>query len=134
MQRSCRVSSCAQAWVAVAKWLQTLDLRLFSLTISGGPRDRQYGRLLLALIPNSLAVPAANVLKQQVIVHTPGSVQQTVLCVCALQGEIHAAAERGEILATVSQDVRLDNRALDLRTPANQAIFKLQSGVCQVRG
>eukprot|EP00878_Enallax_costatus_P016449 GHUV01017254.1.p1 GENE.GHUV01017254.1~~GHUV01017254.1.p1 ORF type:complete len:473 (+),score=150.41 GHUV01017254.1:342-1760(+) len=48
------------------------------------------------------------------------------------EGEIHAAAERGEILATVSQDVRLDNRALDLRTPANQAIFKLQSGVCQL--
>jgi aspartyl-tRNA synthetase len=47
--------------------------------------------------------------------------------------EVAAAAERGEVLATVSQDVRLDNRVLDLRTPANQAIFKLQNGVCQVR-
>lgn len=36
-------------------------------------------------------------------------------------------------MATVSQDVRLDNRFLDLRTPANQAIFKCQSAVCQVR-
>ncbi|WIA17369.1 hypothetical protein OEZ85_014230 [Tetradesmus obliquus] len=46
--------------------------------------------------------------------------------------EIAAAAEKGEVLASVSQDVRLDNRALDLRTPANQAIFKLQSAVCQL--
>lgn len=30
------------------------------------------------------------------------------------------------------QDVRLDNRFIDLRTPANQAIFRVQSAVCQV--
>ncbi|KAF8065924.1 IBI1 [Scenedesmus sp. PABB004] len=48
------------------------------------------------------------------------------------EAEVAAAAERGEVLVTVSQDVRLDNRALDLRTPANQAIFRLQSGVCQL--
>lgn len=28
--------------------------------------------------------------------------------------------------------MRLDNRFLELRTPANQAIFKIQSGVCQL--
>lgn len=50
-----------------------------------------------------------------------------------LQAEIAAAAEKGEVLVSVSQDIRLDNRVLDLRTPANQAIFKLQHGVCQVR-
>lgn len=33
-------------------------------------------------------------------------------------------------MAGVSQAVRLDNRVLDLRTPANQAIFKCQSQVC----
>ena len=49
-----------------------------------------------------------------------------------LQAEIAAAAEKGELLASVSQDIRLDNRVLDLRTPANQAIFKLQHAVCQV--
>ena len=49
------------------------------------------------------------------------------------QEEIKAAESRGEKMATVSQDIRLDNRFLDLRTPANQAIFKVQSGVCQVR-
>jgi aspartyl/asparaginyl-tRNA synthetase len=48
------------------------------------------------------------------------------------EADIKAASERGEKMATVSQDVRLDNRFLDLRTPANQAIFKVQSGVCQL--
>lgn len=32
----------------------------------------------------------------------------------------------------VSQDTRLDNRVIDLRTPANQAIFRVQSGVCSL--
>lgn len=27
---------------------------------------------------------------------------------------------------------RLDNRIMDLRTPAKQAIFRVQSGVCQL--
>lgn len=34
--------------------------------------------------------------------------------------------------AIAAQDVRLDNRFVDLRTPANQAIFRVQSQVCQV--
>ncbi|KAI8471261.1 MAG: hypothetical protein J3K34DRAFT_417622 [Monoraphidium minutum] len=46
--------------------------------------------------------------------------------------EVAAAAERGESLVTVSQDVRLDNRVVDLRTPANQAIFRVQSAVSQL--
>ena len=32
---------------------------------------------------------------------------------------------------TVGQDLKLDNRWIDLRTPANHAIFRLQSRVCQ---
>ena len=32
----------------------------------------------------------------------------------------------------VNQDTRLDNRILDLRTPANQAIFRLEAGVCDL--
>ncbi|KAJ8707021.1 hypothetical protein PYW08_011155 [Mythimna loreyi] len=32
----------------------------------------------------------------------------------------------------VHQDTRLDNRVLDLRTPANQAIFRLEAGVCRL--
>jgi len=32
----------------------------------------------------------------------------------------------------VNRDTRLDNRVLDLRTPANQAIFRLEAGVCRL--
>ncbi|CAH0546681.1 unnamed protein product [Brassicogethes aeneus] len=32
----------------------------------------------------------------------------------------------------VNQDTRLDNRVLDLRTPTNQAIFRLEAGVCHL--
>eukprot|EP00958_Prasinococcus_capsulatus_P028663 scaffold7196_cov403-Prasinococcus_capsulatus_cf.AAC.4 len=35
-----------------------------------------------------------------------------------------------EQFARVGQDTRLDNRVVDLRTPANNAIFRVQSGVC----
>ncbi len=35
-------------------------------------------------------------------------------------------------LPRVHQDVRLNNRVIDVRTPANQAIFRLQSGVCEL--
>mmetsp|Transcript_39538 Transcript_39538/g.93035 ORF Transcript_39538/g.93035 Transcript_39538/m.93035 type:complete len:794 (+) Transcript_39538:109-2490(+) len=35
-------------------------------------------------------------------------------------------------LIRVGQDVRLDNRVIDLRTVANQAILRIQSGVCQL--
>ena len=34
--------------------------------------------------------------------------------------------------AVVKQDIRLNNRIIDLRVPTNQAIFKLQSGVCRL--
>ncbi|XP_074652089.1 aspartate--tRNA ligase, cytoplasmic-like [Tubulanus polymorphus] len=35
-------------------------------------------------------------------------------------------------LARVNQDTRLDNRVIDLRTATNQAIFRLESGVCKL--
>jgi aspartyl-tRNA synthetase len=37
-----------------------------------------------------------------------------------------------EGLGFVNQDVRLDNRIIDLRTVTNQAIFRLQAGVCHL--
>lgn len=40
--------------------------------------------------------------------------------------------KEGELAITVSQEVRLDNRILDLRTPTNQAIFRLEGGVCRL--
>jgi aspartyl-tRNA synthetase len=44
-------------------------------------------------------------------------------------------SEDGETSAegpTVSLTTRLDNRIIDLRTPANQAIFRIQSAVCRL--
>jgi len=35
-------------------------------------------------------------------------------------------------MPVVRQDVRLNNRIIDLRVPTNQAIFRLQSGVCAI--
>ena len=46
--------------------------------------------------------------------------------------EIDDALARGETMARVGQDTRLDNRVIDLRTPANNAIFRIQSAVCQL--
>mmetsp|Transcript_96905 Transcript_96905/g.301663 ORF Transcript_96905/g.301663 Transcript_96905/m.301663 type:complete len:779 (-) Transcript_96905:86-2422(-) len=40
--------------------------------------------------------------------------------------------EKDPSLIKVNADVRLDNRVLDLRTVANQAIFRIQSGVCSL--
>lgn len=45
---------------------------------------------------------------------------------------VHILQERA-LGPIVKQDTRLDNRFLDLRTPANQAIFTLQAAVCQVQ-
>ncbi|KAA1111669.1 hypothetical protein PGT21_007990 [Puccinia graminis f. sp. tritici] len=40
--------------------------------------------------------------------------------------------KEGEQFVTVGTDTRLDNRVLDLRTPVNQAIFRVQSRVCNL--
>mmetsp|Transcript_26831 Transcript_26831/g.19296 ORF Transcript_26831/g.19296 Transcript_26831/m.19296 type:complete len:185 (-) Transcript_26831:818-1372(-) len=40
--------------------------------------------------------------------------------------------EEGEKLAVVKQDVRLNNRIIDLRVPTNQAIMRVQAGVCRL--
>jgi len=40
-------------------------------------------------------------------------------------------AKKADAVITVGQDLRLNNRWIDLRTPANHAIFRLQSRVCQ---
>lgn len=48
------------------------------------------------------------------------------------EAEIAEAEAAGEQMARVNQGTRLDNRFLDLRTPANQAIFRIQSRVCQL--
>jgi aspartyl-tRNA synthetase len=44
---------------------------------------------------------------------------------------VEEKSEKGKAI-NVNQDVRLDNRIIDLRVPANQAIMRIQSGVCQL--
>lgn len=46
--------------------------------------------------------------------------------------EIEKAIQAGEQLVRVNQDTRLNFRVLDLRTPANQGIFRIQSQVGNV--
>ncbi|KAJ4768904.1 hypothetical protein LUZ62_079279 [Rhynchospora pubera] len=46
--------------------------------------------------------------------------------------EFKKAEDSGEQLVRVGQDTRLNHRVLDLRTPANQAIFEIQSQVEKV--
>lgn len=45
---------------------------------------------------------------------------------------INEEAEETALNIRVNQDTRLDNRVLDLRTPANQAIFRVEAGVCKL--
>jgi nondiscriminating aspartyl-tRNA synthetase len=53
----------------------------------------------------------------------------------AVQAEVEQLQKKkaaAQEYVIVSQDTRLDNRVLDLRTPASHAIFRVQSGVCQL--
>lgn len=53
----------------------------------------------------------------------------------SLRAEIEILKKRretGALFPVIDQATRLDNRVIDLRTPANIAIFKLQSGVCRL--
>lgn len=57
---------------------------------------------------------------------------QSLPCAARSKDAIEKALAAGEAAPTVGQDTRLDNRVVDLRTPANQGIFRVQSAVCQV--
>jgi len=46
--------------------------------------------------------------------------------------EIVASQDTDRPFARVSQEIRLDNRWLDLRVPANSAILRIRSAVCQL--
>lgn len=55
-----------------------------------------------------------------------------VVADCARVGDDdEETAASAKALPTVSQKARLDNRVLDLRTVANQGIFRIQSKICQ---
>lgn len=46
--------------------------------------------------------------------------------------EIEASQNTSRPMPMIALDTRLDNRVLDLRTPTNQAIFRLTHGVCRL--
>lgn len=46
--------------------------------------------------------------------------------------EIEASQDTPRPLPPIALDTRLDNRVLDLRTPTNQAIFRMSHGVCRL--
>lgn len=49
-----------------------------------------------------------------------------------LEDAMRPETESEQALASVSQDTRLDNRIIDLRTITNQAIYKVEGGVCKL--
>ena len=49
----------------------------------------------------------------------------------AAESKDDADGKKKKVDITVGQDLRLNNRWIDVRTPANHAIFRLQSRVCQ---
>lgn len=49
-----------------------------------------------------------------------------------LQIDDASRPETDDALSHVNQDTKLDNRYIDLRTTTNQAIYKLQAGVCRL--
>ncbi|GMM52626.1 aspartate--tRNA ligase [Starmerella bacillaris] len=55
--------------------------------------------------------------------------QLPILIEDAMRSEAEAEAQN---LPVVNLDTRLDSRVIDLRTPTNQAIFRIQSGVCEL--
>ncbi|XP_041371715.1 aspartate--tRNA ligase, cytoplasmic-like [Gigantopelta aegis] len=48
-----------------------------------------------------------------------------------LQVEDASRPETEDALARVNQDTRLDNRVIDLRTQSNQALFRVEAGLCK---
>lgn len=48
------------------------------------------------------------------------------------EAEVEASQETDRPFPRLGQELRLDNRWVDLRVPANNAIMRIQSGVCQL--
>ena len=79
-------------------------------------------------------IKSATVQDVEVHVHKIFTIQETpeqlpLLIEDASRSDAEAEAL---LLPVVNLDTRLDARVIDLRTPTNQAIFKIQSGVCQL--
>eukprot|EP01111_Echinosteliopsis_oligospora_P005618 TRINITY_DN1909_c0_g1_i1.p1 TRINITY_DN1909_c0_g1~~TRINITY_DN1909_c0_g1_i1.p1 ORF type:complete len:599 (-),score=224.21 TRINITY_DN1909_c0_g1_i1:59-1807(-) len=95
---------------------------------------------VLPLLPEDAARPQAILDDQEATIKSIDSSIEAVSLDTALDAK-QKQAKTDELLkqkaaaqkyVVVGQEVRLDNRVLDLRTPANQAIFRVQSAVCQL--
>ena len=69
---------------------------------------------------------------QQVFVVSSSEARLPLQIEDAARPEVDPSKDPDGLAIRVNQDTRLDNRILDLRTPANQAIFKLEAGVCEL--
>merc|ERR1719309_337692 len=78
-------------------------------------------------------VPIASASQKDVEIHI-----EKIFCVSKsdprlpLQIEDCSRPENAEELATVNQDAKLDNRIIDLRTITNQALYRIQAGICRL--
>ena len=45
---------------------------------------------------------------------------------------VDESSSKDTLTVTVNQDQRLDNRIIDLRTATNQAIYRIEAGICQL--
>ena len=49
-----------------------------------------------------------------------------------IDAEVEASQDTDRPFPRLGQELRLDNRWMDLRTPANNAIMRVQSAICQL--
>ncbi|PAA73375.1 hypothetical protein BOX15_Mlig029278g2 [Macrostomum lignano] len=78
--------------------------------------------------------PVAACSQQEVELHTT-----EIWCVSAAEPRLPLQVEdamrpnqQQASLATAGQEIKLDNRVIDLRTPTNQAVFRLEAEVCRL--
>lgn len=84
-------------------------------------------------IVTAVDVPIASASQKDVEIHI-----SKIFCISKsdprlpLQIEDATRPEDDETLATVNQDTKLDNRIIDLRTITNQALYRIQAGICRL--
>lgn len=105
----------------MVKWVGSINLE--SIVLVHGVVRKVEEQIKSATVQDA----EIHVTKLYTIQETPE--QLPMLIEDASRSEAEAEAAQ---LPVVNLDTRLDNRVIDLRTPTNQAIFKIQSGVCEL--
>lgn len=78
------------------------------------------------------AIKDREILVTQIFVVSAAAARLPLQLEDAARPELKDGEQDDGLQIRVNQDTRLDNRILDLRTPANQAIFRLEAGVCDL--